>query len=540
MKSVFNDLKCILKKNGQYIFVKNEKQFFILESTDVIIRNGKELITFRHPQPKPFSLQLGDIVERKLQNGDILLLNRQPTLHKGSMMAFNVIIRPGKTIRTNLAITKSFNADFDGDEMNLHGVNSAETDTELRLLSSVENHIISNQSNKANVVIVQDGLLGSFLLSKYEKEIPKSVFFNILYTISGKWDLSILEQKQKVFQLECPHLSIYCGKVLFSMLLPQNFFYHVGKVIVKQGVLIKGEITKTQLGSSHDSFIALLYNEYSPEICIHFINDVQFMAYAFLNFHGFSIGIKDCIIHSEIVQQIQTSNQKIFMEALLYEESIKNKQIIELYVSGLLGNARDKGMKFAKDHLSKDNAFLTTVTAGSKGDIFNIAQIMGLLGQQNFQGQRIQPSLSGNKRTLPHFTTDLLESNDPKKYKAQGFIQNSFLRGLNPYEFWFHSMTGREGITDTAMKTATSGYIQRRMVKVAEDVQVKYDGTVRNSAGSILQFRYGNHSYDPTQSVIIKDEEKDYMFFTNVRRCVERLNHEFISNHTITSYREKV
>lgn len=513
----------ILKKNGNYIFIKNEKQFFLLENEDVVIRNGIRLINFKHSEMRPFQLEIGDIVERKLRNGDVLLLNRQPTLHKGSMMAFNIILRDSKIIRTNLAITKSFNADFDGDEMNLHGVNNAETETELRLLSSVNNHIISPQSNKANIVIVQDGLLGSYLLSKYDLDIPKSVFFRILDSI--KWCPKLLEKKQKIFQSESKNnISQFSGKMLFSMLLPDDFFLENKQICIRHGVLINGNITKSQLGNSHQSIIVLLYQEYSSDRCVEFINNVQFLAYAFLNWYGFSIGIKDCIIHQDIVQKINESNEKIFIETLLYEESIKNKQISELYVSKLLGNARDKGMKFAKDHLSESNGFLTTVTSGSKGDVFNITQIMGLLGQQNFQGQRIQPTLNNNKRTLPHYPIDLLESNNPRKYESQGFIQNSFLKGLNPYEFWFHSITGREGITDTAMKTATSGYIQRRMIKVAEDVQIKYDGTVRNSSGSILQFRYGYHLYDPIESVILKD---DSMFFTNVDRLVNRLNHEY-------------
>ena len=321
-----------------------------------MIRNGIKLINFKHSEIRPFQLEIGDVVERKLRDGDVLLLNRQPTLHKGSMMAFNIKLRDSKIIRTNLAITKSFNADFDGDEMNLHGVNNAETETELRLLSSVNNHIISPQSNKANVVIVQDGLLGSYLLSKYDLDIPKSVFFRILDSI--KWSPKSLQKKQEIFKSECPHLAIFSGKVLFSMLLPDNFLLENKQICIKHGVLIKGTITKSQLGNSHQSIIVLLYQEYSSNRCVEFINNVQFLAYAFLNWHGFSIGIKDCIIHQNIIEKINESNQKIFVETLLYQESIKNKQISELYVSKLLGNARDKGMKLAKDHLSESKILL--------------------------------------------------------------------------------------------------------------------------------------------------------------------------------------
>jgi DNA-directed RNA polymerase II subunit RPB1 len=242
--------------------------------------------------------------------------------------------------------------------------------------------------------------------------------------------------------------------------------------------------------------IVLLYNEYSPDRSVEFINNVQFLAYAFLNYHGYSIGIQDCMISKEAIENIRQSNYKLFIEANAYDETINNPSIKEMYISNILSNARDKGMKIAKEDLQPDNHFLSTVISGSKGDYFNIAQIMGLLGQQNFQGQRMQPTLNNNQRTLPHYPIDILKSTSMKKYGSQGFIQNSFLKGLDPHEFWFHSVSGREGITDTAMKTATSGYIQRRMVKVAEDVQIKYDGTVRNALNNIIQYTYSNSNYD--------------------------------------------
>lgn len=515
----------IRKKDGTYIFIKNEKQFFMLDENDDIIRNGQVLKDFEYPTIKNFQLEVGDIVERKLQDDDIVLLNRQPTLHKGSMIAFNVKLRQGKTIRTNLAITKSFNADFDGDEMNIHAPNSVETETEMRLLSSVQNHIISNQSNKPNIVIVQDGLLSAYLLSSYDEYIPKHNFFEMLQ--SGKNDSWITDMptKQALFSKLCPHLPNLSGKLLFSFLLPPDFFYKQGDVCIEQGILVTGIITKAQLGSSHNSFISRLYHEYGADRCEQFINEVQFLGNSFLLFHGFSVGIQDCLIPKEAKDQIQLCIQKYFIQASLCYDSIKTPHILEMSISNILNNTRNACMKIAKDNLLSSNNFISTVTSGSKGDFFNITQIMAMLGQQNFQGQRIQPRISGNKRTLPHFPIDIDPSDLETKFKSQGFIQNSFLQGLEPEEFWFHAITGREGITDTAMKTATSGYIQRRMVKVAEDVQIKYDNTVRNSAGSILQFAYGNHNYDPSQSVIIKNKEKETtMFFTNVDHIIHKLN----------------
>lgn len=443
----------IRKKSGEYVFIKNEKQFFLLESDDVIIRNGQIIEDFEHASTKHFTLEVGDTVERKLQDGDVLLLNRQPTLHKGSMMAFNCKLRKGKTIRTNLAITKSFNADFDGDEMNLHAPNSVETETELRLLSSVQNHIISNQSNKPNIVIVQDGLLAAYLISSYDQPIPHHQFLNILLN-SGDFHLQRMDKKCQLFQQICPNLPKFSGKHLFSFLFPDDFFYSLNGVEVEQGILKCGKITKTQLGSSHQSFISIFFHMYGHHRCEQLINEVQFMGNEFLKYHGFSVGLEDCMISKHAQEQMDFSIEKHFIETKLHSENIRTPHILEMSISNILSNTRNSCMKIAKDNLSSTNHFLATVTSGSKGDYFNITQIMAMLGQQNFQGQRIQPSISRNRRTLPHFPLDEI-SNPLTKFQSQGFIRNSFLKGLDPTEFWFHAITGREGITDTAMKSVT-------------------------------------------------------------------------------------
>ena len=447
----------IRKTDGSYVFIKNEKQFFMLEDGDVIIRDGKEFREYEPPILKNFRLEIGDTVERKLQDGDIVLLNRQPTLHKGSMMAFNCRLRKGKTIRTNLAITKSFNADFDGDEMNIHAPNSVETETELRMLSSIQNHIISNQSNKPNIVIVQDGLLSGYVISGYDEPIPEHHVMSMIQVGGDEW-ISVFPKKRDLFKKKCPHLPPLSGKLLFSMLLPEDMFYRCGDVAIEEGILVKGTITKAQLGGSHSSLIAKLYHDYDPSRCERFINEVQFLGNAFLLYHGFSIGIQDCLIPSDARDKIEHSIQKHFVQTDLSYESLRTPNVLEMSISNILNNTRNACMKIAKDHLPTSNKFLTTVTSGSKGDYFNITQIMALLGQQNFQGQRIQPSLSSGKRTLPHFPLgeeDYDKNDHATKFKAQGFIRNSFLKGLDPMEFWFHAITGREGITDTAMKSVT-------------------------------------------------------------------------------------
>uniref|UniRef100_A0A6C0K2D0 DNA-directed RNA polymerase n=1 Tax=viral metagenome TaxID=1070528 RepID=A0A6C0K2D0_9ZZZZ len=517
------------KDGGGMRVIKREADIFSLAPGEIVYRNGKLLRNVKENTFKPYPLQVGDVVERKLQDGDILLLNRQPTLHRGSMIAQKVKIRPGKTIRLNLAITSSFNADFDGDEMNLHCPNTPETEAELRILSSLQENIISNQSSKANIVIVQDSLLGSYMMTiKRTKPFSRDTFFQIAYSL-GEESLRGLDKKvtayRRVKGITDP--GYYDGKMLFSLLLPDDFFQEdhnktdleEPEMKIEEGLLLRGAIGKSNLSKGANSIITLLYHEYGEARCVRFLNEVQFLTNHFLMYHGFSIGVGDCKVTK--YDEIQKNISRAFTKAKSIEEHTQDPRLREVYILYALSGARDTGMAIAQRALETTNNFLSTVTSGAKGDYFNIAQITGLLGQQNLNGERIQPTLNNFSRTLPHYPVEKVHYDEDMSFESRGFIRSSFIHGLKPREYFFHAMTGREGITDTAMKTATSGYIQRRMIKIAEDVQVKYDGTVRNSANSIIQMAYGDNFLDPMHTVFVKNKPMP----CNISRIMKKINH---------------
>jgi DNA-directed RNA polymerase II subunit RPB1 len=211
---------------------------------------------------------------------------------------------------------------------------------------------------------------------------------------------------------------------------------------------------------------------------------------------------------------------KSFLQAQNMESNIKNAFLRENYVIRSLGSARDLGMVIAKNAIDKDNNFMKTIISGAKGDYFNICQITGLLGQQDIEGSRVNKLLSNGTRTLYHYPHNI--ENQDMMYESRGFIRNSFIHGLNPREYWFHSMSGRIGIISTSLKTSTSGYVQRRMVKIAEDLQIKYDNTVRGVNESIIQFSYGDNCLDSKTSVVLKDQ----VHVCNVERLVNKLNYQ--------------
>lgn len=483
------------------LFLNAERRkTFVLRPGDVLLRHGKPVPDLVFPTEKPVHVEIGDVVERPLRDGDILLLNRQPTLHKGSMIAQKVRVREGRTIRLNLAVTKTFNADFDGDEMNLHCPASVDGEAELRELSSLENHLMSVQSGKPNITIVQDAMLGVYLLTQPDVRLDKATWWDIAMHSQIPDVETVVARKQRTAARVAPQLvdaTSAAGAFVFSLLLPDAFsFTHAGVRIV-DGLLVQGYITKKHL-APHASILKCLHAEQSAEAAMRFIDCLQFLANRFLIHRGFSVGISDCVVTRK--QEIDDVISKALAKAHSVEQNVDDAALREVHIARTLSGARDVGMMIAQRALPPSNRFLATVTSGSKGDYFNIAQITGVIGQQFLEGQRVRPLLSHNRRTLPHYRLDGKDAL-AARYESRGFVRHSFVHGMRPTEFFFHAMTGREGITDTAMKTATSGYIQRRMVKMAEDVQVKYDGTVRNASDDIFQFLYGADHCDTAHSL---------------------------------------
>ena len=206
-------------------------------------------------------------------------------------------------------------------------------------------------------------------------------------------------------------------------------------------------INKSIIGSSHVSLIRVIEKEYGAEEASRFIDNIQFITNAWLLIKGFSIGIGDCVVKGiQQKEKIEDVIQKCYYEAEGIKATTTHPNIREIRVTAALSKAKDIGLRIAKESLGKNNNFLGTVNSGSKGDFFNIAQITGLLGQQNLQGQRIKPSLNNNTRSLPHYPFENLPME--LEYESKGFIKGSFIEGLNPREFYFHAMSGREGICD--------------------------------------------------------------------------------------------
>lgn len=411
--------------------------------------------------------------------------------------------------------------------MNLHVPQSYESRVELMKLSHVKNHIMSSQASQSNIKIVQDALAGSYLMTKEYKKIPKDIFFQICSPWTPEYILHKLKRIKKIRKEKGINSYPYDGHGLFSLLFPNDFNYEKKNeanklqpiVKIYKGVLYEGAIDKKILGSSSDGIISILHKEYGPDITANVIDNIQFIANAWILYYGFSVGIEDCIATKK--DAIDDQLTRCLIKGQGIKETTQLSGIRETRINMALNEARDIGMKIAKESLNEDNNFVKSITSGSKGDWFNITQITGLLGQQNVSGGRIEETLNYGTRTLLHYPFQINNFRD--ECESKGFISNSFIHGLNPREFYFHAMTGREGVSDTAMKTANSGYSQRRMVKCLEDLQVNYDGTVRNSIGNIVQFAYAENNLDGSKVVL----NKGHVGICNISRLADKLNVQY-------------
>ncbi|WVO23015.1 DNA-directed RNA polymerase II subunit RPB1 [Cryptococcus decagattii] len=454
---------------------------------------------------EPISLQFGWIVERHLKDGDYVLFNRQPSLHKMSMMSHRVKLMNYSTFRLNLSVTSPYNADFDGDEMNLHVPQSEETRAELSQIAWVPRQIVSPQANKPVMGIVQDTLCGIRKFTLRDNFLDWLQVQHILLWLP-EWDGTI--PPPAIFKPK----PMWTGKQLLSMTIPKgiNITYKNNEkpspidvtdenVLIENGELVHGTIVKNMAGSANNGLVHVIFRELGHVAARDFFSAVQRVVNYWLLHYGFSVGIGDTIVDKATMAGItnrmveaKEAVQKLIQEAeanrMKPKPGMTIRETLEASIAAELNKARDWTGKTTQDNLKADNNVKQMVVSGAKGSFINISQMSGVVGQQFVEGKRI--AFGFRHRSLPHF------SKDDYGPESRGFVENSYLRGLTPQEFWFHAMGGREGLIDTAVKTAETGYIQRRLVKAMEDLKVAYDGTVRNSVNEVVQFLYGEDGMD--------------------------------------------
>jgi DNA-directed RNA polymerase subunit A' len=476
------------------------------------------------------AVEPGFIVERHLRNGDIAIFNRQPSLHRMSIMAHYVQVLPHKTFRLHLCTCPPYNADFDGDEMNLHVPQSEEAQTEARLLMQVQDQILSPRFGGPIIGAIRDFITAAYLLTRKSTFLTKEEVCRLL--LSAGYEGSLPEPQTKKPK------PLWTGKQIFSLFIPKGMNYafkattclncttctrgecpYDAYVVIKDGVLESGVIDRSSIGAEQsESLLHRIIKDYGASSGRQFLNNICQLLKLFLTMRGFTYSFDELELSGPVQRKIRNIIEKSeqHIDGLIKDlqdgtlERLPGQTLtdsFEIYVMNELAEARDKAGRMADRDFDAQNAGMIMTRTGARGSSLNIGQMTACVGQQSVRGKRIVRGYVD--RALPHF-----KLGDPSP-KARGFVYSSYREGLDPIEFFFHAMGGREGLVDTAVRTQQSGYMQRRLINALEHLRIEYDGTVRNSVGEIVEFRYGEDGVDPAKS--------DHGKAVNVSRLVEQI-----------------
>ncbi|KAM3613299.1 uncharacterized protein V6R79_023616 [Siganus canaliculatus] len=532
---------------GASMVINEDGRRTMLSATNFAMREAvaKQLLT---PSPGPHKMPM-KIVNRHIKNGDVMLLNRQPTLHRPSIQAHCARILPGeKVLRLHYANCKAYNADFDGDEMNAHFPQSELARAEAYMLVSTDQQYLVPKDGKPLAGLIQDHMVSGTRMTIRGCFFTRNQYIELVYR--G------LTDKQGRIKLLPPAIlkpqHLWTGKQVVSTLLlnviprsavplnltgkskiPSKAWIQVpprsapgyqpdsmcdSQVVIRQGELLVGVLDKAHYGSSAYGLVHCCYELYGGETSGKLLSCLARLFTAYLQlYRGFTLGVEDILVkpgankrRKKIIEESLKCGTKALQAAFNLPPNVDQAEAQSRWQDAHLNpDQRDFSMadhKFKEvanqvnNDINKvcmpiglhtsfpDNNLQLMVQSGAKGSTVNTMQISCLLGQIELEGRR--PPLMPSGKSLPCF-----QPYDPLP-GAGGFVSGRFLTGIKPQEFFFHCMAGREGLVDTAVKTSRSGYLQRCIIKHLEGLVVQYDLTVRDSDGSVVQFLYGEDGLD--------------------------------------------
>ncbi|KAG5680123.1 hypothetical protein PVAND_009648 [Polypedilum vanderplanki] len=505
-------------------------------------------------------------VHRHLLNNDIMLLNRQPTLHRPSIMAHKAKILKGeKTFRLHYSNCKSYNADFDGDEMNAHLLQNEVARSEAYNLVGVPHHYLVPKDGTPLGGLIQDHIISGVKLSMRGKFFTREDYQQLVYQGLNSKTGRIITLPPTILKPR----TLWSGKQVFSTLILnivpegkrllnltsvakigahlwqteekrkwkyggselQDNEMSESEVIIRSGLLLVGVLDKNHYGATPYSLIHCIYELYGGEVSTKLLSAFTRVFTTFLQWEGFTLGVRDILVmtsadkqRTEIIKKSRQIGKSITCQVLNCDENISNEELSERIEQAYTNDPKfksnlDKKYKSAMDSFTNDinktclpsgliskfpsNNLQLMVISGAKGSIVNTMQISCLLGQIELEGKR--PPVMINGKSLPSFP---IFDCSPK---SGGFIDGRFMTGIDPQGFFFHCMAGREGLIDTAVKTSRSGYLQRCLIKHLEGLTVAYDGTVRDSDQSVVQFMYGEDGMDILKSQFLTSKQLPFL-----------------------------
>ncbi|QLD85506.1 DNA-directed RNA polymerase subunit A' [Natronomonas halophila] len=479
--------------------------------------DGRRLkVTEKNCEELAEKIEPGWEVARHLIDGDIIIFNRQPSLHRMSIMAHEVVVMPYKTFRLNTTVCPPYNADFDGDEMNMHALQNEEARAEARVLMRVQEQILSPRFGENIIGAIQDHISGLYLLTNQNPKFNETQALDLLRATS-------IDELPESDGTDEEGKQYWTGRTVFSELLPDGlnleFTSSAGDtVLIEDGELVSGTIDEDAAGAFGGEVVDTICKVYGNTRARVFVNEVATLAMRSIMHFGFSIGIDDESIEREAEEQIAEAIDGAYdrVQDLIQAyrdgelESLPGRTVdetLEMKIMQTLGKARDSAGDIADDHFDNDNPAVVMAESGARGSMLNLTQMAGCVGQQAVRGERINRGYED--RTLSHFKRNDLSAD------AHGFVENSYRNGLTPKEFFFHAMGGREGLVDTAVRTSKSGYLQRRLINALSELEAQYDGTVRDTSDTIVQFEFGEDGTSPVRVSSSEDYDIDIESITD-------------------------
>ncbi len=439
------------------------------------------------------NITIGWTVERQLKDGDIVVFNRQHSLHRMSIMSHRVKLMPGKTFRMNPSVCPPYNADFDGDEMNLHALQTSEARTEAEMLMSVEKNIISPKFGGPVIGCDLDQITGTYLLNLPAVQLTKQEA-SYLLGLAG-------------LDIEVPDKPKLKGSEIFSLILPKelNMEYKSGTgdiVKIKNGQVLEGTIDSRSVGAFKGRIITKIFELKGDNAAMKFINECGKLATGYLMFRGITIGISDIDLKKDVQKKISEEVRKATKKSdTLIQEfgegeidllpGMNEAESLEVRILNVLAGGLNSVSSIVEANLPV-NDVINLARAGAKGSIVNTTQMAACVGQETIMGKRIRRGYLG--RTLPHYVKGDLSA------EAHGFVARGFKDGLTPFEVFWNIMNGREGLMDKSLRTRKSGYMQRRLVNALQDLKVEADNTVKSIGGRVIQFKVGEDAVNPSKS----------------------------------------
>ena len=476
-------------------FIKNGENW--PGATYVVTEDGKrKKITEDTKEQILTDLAPGWLVERHLLENDIILFNRQPSLHRLSMMAHVVRLMPAKTFRVNPAVVTPYNADFDGDEMNLHLPQTEEARSEAKNLMLLDKQVITPRYGLSIIGEIEDPVVGIYLLTRGDMLLTKANACDLLFAANVNIKFPKADKVEK-------GIEYWNGRTIFSMLLPADFSFENSDIKIKNGKIIDGIVKEKLIGPEGGILIHHVYRQYGSDRTRDFINAMNRMGLEVIKSLPYTLSFYDLDLSKKTKNKIRQIIEEGRAEVRKILKKYADGKIVPLpgkslneTVEALILNALNKlrtpvGELVEKEKAKEDNN-LVLMTRGGFAKLLNLALMSGFAGQQTIQGERIHKGFVG--RTTSHFKRGDLGP------RAHGFVAHGFVDGMDPIETFFNAIAGRNNLMDTAMRTPKSGYMQRRLINALQDLKVSYDGTIRDAGQRIVQFTFGGDNIDVSKS----------------------------------------